>query len=136
MHIYSQNQPIPANTWLPLSMLSNLQITWDTRSFGPGSTLLIYDLDAPSNLVLSPSRRRRTTSTTASSTLPYLHMLITNIQGNDVSTGTALLPLDPPHPPPGPDHRYVVALYTQPRVISVATPARSSFPLDTFVAQN
>ena len=65
------------------------------------STLLIWDPDAPAK--------------------SYIHWLIVNIPGSQISAGQEILPYKPPTPPSG-THRYFVTLYNQSGKINVSTP--------------
>lgn len=63
-------------------------------------TLIVYDRSAPS--AKDPFNS------------PYLHWLVVNIQGDDLSSGETVVEYQRPSPPPGSGvHRYVVALLTQ-----------------------
>lgn len=76
------------------------------------STLLIWDPDA-----------------SASS---YIHWLIVNIPGSQISLGQEIVPYKPPTPPSG-IHRYFVTLYNQSGKINVPIPAeRASFDVPLF----
>ena len=117
------NIPITPNTWYSLNDLSQLQLTWDPT---PGSyyTFIIYDIDAP-----YPS---------APHDSPFIHLLITNILGSDISKGTVLIEYLLPNPLEDSQlHRYQFSLYRQTTLIpNLQLPNRSQFPLNSFISQN
>lgn len=79
--------------------------------------LIIWDPDAPH----SPS---------------YLHFLVTNIKGGNLSTGKIILPYTPPTPPAGSGvHRYYVGLYSQSTPLSINSMERTGFSIDSFTGQ-
>jgi hypothetical protein len=122
MKLNISNAPIISNTWQSVSNLSQLQVTWD---FEPGKfySLIIYDVDAP--YPESPSSS------------PYIHLLIINILGNDISSGRILLSYSLPSPPSDSQpHRYLIYLYKQQTLVpTMSISSRKSFPLDQFISQ-
>ncbi|CAK0754923.1 hypothetical protein CVIRNUC_002334 [Coccomyxa viridis] len=83
-------------------------------------TLIISDPDAPSPAM--PSNRE------------YLHWLVANAPGGNISKGTEIEPYAGPTPPAG-VHRYVVSLFLQPGTtrVDAETPAsRSGFNTRAF----
>ncbi len=80
-------------------------------------TLVIWDPDAPHK----PS---------------FLHWLVTNIPGGDISRGTVVQTYHPPSPPAGSgEHRYYVGLYEQPGKINVGKLPRTGFHINTFTSK-
>lgn len=77
---------------------------------------MIYDIDSPSL---------------------YVHLLVINIQRNDIEYGTIILNYERPNPPSG-NHRYIIAVFEQKRMISDLSKfnTRSKFPLLNFIKQN
>lgn len=123
MQLYVHNTPLNANMYYSKSDLDSLQITWNP-TFGLQYTLMMYDIDAP-----------RPESTTSS---PYMHLLVTNIKGTDINSGSQVYTYAPPspHTTSGP-HRYVVALFQQSSPIaSHLMSNRTRFPLDNYIQQN
>ena len=79
------------------------------------STLLIWDPDAPAK--------------------SWVHWLIVNIPGSQISQGQEILRYEPPTPPSG-IHRYFVTLYTQPGKLTVSPPSqRGNFNVENFQTQ-
>lgn len=120
MLLYANNSLISANSWLPVSNLNTLKVDW--KPMKKLYTIIMYDLDAPS------------ASSRANS--PYLHWLVTNIEGNNVGKGT--MAYMPPKPGMGSGlHRYVVALYEQSGVIpKKAISVRNNFDVEGFAVSN
>lgn len=122
MNLYISNVPLPPNTLRSADDISSLQITWEPK-YASEYTLIMYDVDAP-----YPSEP---------SSSPFIHLLITNIPGNDISAGLQVFPYLPPNPPSDSQpHRYVIGLYSQ----SIAIPTlgltnREMFPLNKFISQ-
>ena len=80
-------------------------------------TIIIWDPDAPHR----PS---------------FLHWLVTNIPGGDISRGRVIQPYTPPSPPAGSgEHRYYVGLYEQSQRISVGKVAQTGFDMKTFTSK-
>ena len=80
-------------------------------------TIIIWDPDAPHD----PS---------------FLHWLVTNIPGGDISHGRVIQPYTPPSPPAGSgEHRYYVGLYEQSQRISVGKVAQTGFDIKTFTSK-
>ena len=118
---FDDNQHLQEDTMYPLSSLSSLKITW--RSKGTTlNTFIIYDEDAP-----YPSRNTSS---------PYLHLLVVNIPGNDISQGKVVAPYMPPNPPSNSDpHHYVVALYNQHHLIEpLSSYKRNGFAVQSFTS--
>ena len=109
--------------WIPVSNLSSLSISWDDVSeMNAYYTFVIYDIDAPSTIVNSV----------------FIHMLVINIPGNNISRGQIIVPYTPPNPPPGSgQHRYMVELYKQTGMINM-TPLsrRERFNITQFISQH
>jgi phosphatidylethanolamine-binding protein (PEBP) family uncharacterized protein len=78
-------------------------------------TIIIWDPDAPK----SPS---------------FLHWLVTNIPGGEISRGDVIQEYYPPTPPDG-EHRYFVGLYEQSGPISVGNIGRTGFDADRFISK-
>lgn len=78
-------------------------------------TVVIWDPDAPR----SPS---------------FLHWLVTNIPGGDITRGDTIQSYTPPSPPDK-QHRYYVGLYEQPGRISVGKIAQTGFEIDRFTTK-
>lgn len=56
----------------------------------------------------------------------HIHWVITNIVGNNISTGTSVIPYKGPAPPPKTGkHRYIFELYEQPDLINVEMQERN-----------
>lgn len=123
MKLHLNNKPLRVNAWHPDNQIADLQFTWPSVP-GLSYTFMIYDIDAP-----RPN---------AASSSPYMHLLITNIPGNNISQGQYLFDYMPPKPPRSSEnHRYVIALFSQNKSISgVNLTRRSRFPLDSFITQN
>lgn len=85
-------------------------------------TLIMYDLDAP-----YPYPRNFNS--------PYLHWIVTNIKGSDISTGDEGTRYIAPSPPPDSlPHTYNVDIYLQPNKITpVRSADRNNFDVDGFV---
>jgi hypothetical protein len=70
------------------------------------------------------------------------HMLITNITGSNITTGTAINPYLGPGPPDANDHKYVYLVYEQPEGFALtadqitALNGRANFNLTTFVEEH
>lgn len=80
-------------------------------------TIVIWDPDAPH----APS---------------FLHWMVTNIPGGDISRGQVVQAYYPPTPPAGSgDHRYYVGLYEQPGKITVGKVSQTGFNIDTFTSK-
>ena len=77
-----------------------------SKSDSEFSTLLIWDPDAPAK--------------------SYIHWLVVNIPGSQISLGQEILKYKPPTPPSG-VHRYFVTLYNQSGKINVAAPKDRGF---------
>lgn len=81
-------------------------------------TIVIWDPDAPK----SPS---------------FLHWLVTNIPGGDISQGNVVQPYYPPSPPAGSgEHRYYVGLYEQSGRLPIKKISQTGFDIDTFMSRN
>lgn len=123
MDLYVRNSQLQYNKWSPIGDLGVLRILWNAA---PNShhTIMIYDVDAPSS-----------TNPTNS---PYLHYLVINIPGNNLSQGQQVIPYMLPSPPIGSgQHRYIVALYRQIGPISnITINERARFDINTFVTKN
>lgn len=66
----------------------------------------------------------------------YLHWLIVDIKGNDLSTGRVLVPYEGPHPPPNSGiHRYIFTLLHQPEPFAGPIPSRTEFKFQEFFRQ-
>jgi len=66
----------------------------------------------------------------------WLHWLVTNCKGADPSTGTPVVPWNPPAPAVG-THRYYFKLYSHANPISATAPkSRSAFNSGMFVSAN
>jgi len=122
MKLYINNVPVVANTMYPASDIASLQITWDPMP-GVQYSLIMYDIDAP-----YPSQP---------SSSPYIHLLVTNILGNDISNGQQLFTFLPPSPPAdSPPHRYIIGLFSQRSLVpAMILSNRAQFPLDQLAAQ-
>lgn len=112
MYIIGNNKLIVLNDWFDLSDLNNIEIGWNkTDGY---QTLIIYD-----------------------STVKYLHLIISQIPGNDIAKGVIQVPYEPPHPPTNSgDHQYLFLLYTQSRPVSSGNFNRPNFDLNKFVSNN
>lgn len=73
----------------------------------------------------------------ASSRYPWVHWLLVNVRGGDLSTGQAVYPYEGPTPPSG-RHTYYFKLYEQPLGViqAPATPGRGDFDSAAFIADN
>lgn len=121
MRLYIRNSLLQPNIWYSSSDMSQLYISLDQNT-NNNYTLVIYDIDAP-----YPSDPINS---------PFIHLLIINISGNDMSTGQILFNYTPPNSPSGEAHRYIIALYEQKSPITSATFInRANFPLDNFINQ-
>lgn len=109
MFLYSNNILIPDNKWLSGSDLLDLQVylNYDTDS---KLTVLMYDLDTPQ---------------------PFIHLLVSNISNNDITTGDVLIKYRPPNPP-GVPHRYIVGIFAQYDMILI----RNFNSIDDFITNN
>ena len=97
LQLYVKNQSLDANVWYDVSELGQLQITWDPR-VRSHYTLIMYDIDAP-----YPN---------APTNSPFVHILVTDIPGNEINRGVQKFPYTLPSPPANsPAHRYIIALY-------------------------
>jgi len=101
--------------------MANLSVIWNSE---PSHlyTVIVYDMDAP-----YPAPRNTNS--------PYLHLLITNIRGTQISSGNSLIPYIALQPPldSGP-HTYNVDIYHQSRYINPAPHTqRNKFPIMNFV---
>ncbi len=113
------------NGFLPTeSAQGPLSIEWDGRS-DQLYTVIFYDID-------SPYPAPRNTSS------PFLHYLITNIKGSDMSTGNQLIDYMAPHPPTDSlPHTYMVDVYSQREaVLPVRHRIRENFRLNDFIKDN
>ncbi len=81
----------------------NIRYTKPDQEF---STLLIWDPDAPAK--------------------SYVHWLIVNIPGSQISAGQEIIDYKPPTPPSG-IHRYFVTLYNQSGKINISVPPKREF---------
>ena len=99
MRVLLGGQVLKTSQTLPLSDFRLLQFDWEDLNVY--NMLIIYDIDAP-----SPTNNKDS---------PYLHLLVTNIPGNDIISGQVVAGLVLPNPPKrsGP-HRYLVEVYQQP----------------------
>lgn len=97
-------------------------------------TLIMYDQDAP----YPKSQMTQGSMSQVNSRSPYINYLTYNISGNQISSGESMFPYTSPELPPNSlPHRYVVIVYRQPGKIDPSkVDSRSSFPLETFVADN
>ena len=56
----------------------------------------------------------------------HIHWIVTNIIGNNISSGTTIIPYKGPAPPPKTGkHRYVFELYNQPKLIDIGIQERN-----------
>jgi phosphatidylethanolamine-binding protein (PEBP) family uncharacterized protein len=122
MKLYIRNNLVSSNALYPGGDISSLQINWDAMP-GVYYTIIMYDVDSP-----YPSQP---------STAPYIHLLVTNIPGNDISKGQQLFGYMPPSPPSDSQpHRYVIGLYSQRMLIpTINLSNRAMFPLNQFISQ-
>lgn len=118
MRLYTNNNLISYNQWGSLSDLSSLQIDWDVNNPTLYYTLIIIDIDAIQS--------------------PFLHALIINIPGNDISNGNVIASYTPPNPPiNSKDHRYFIYIYQQPhRITPMLVSTRTNFDINTFISKN
>ncbi len=77
-----------------------------TKSPQDFSMLLIWDPDAPAK--------------------SYVHWLVINIPGSQISLGQEIIPYKPPTPPSG-IHRYFVTLYNQRGKIQILSPPKREY---------
>lgn len=96
----------PAIEILPTSSAQlPIEVSWTANS-NSLYTLIMIDLDAP---YPAPNNSKS----------PYLHLLITNIRGNNISTGDSLIEYMSPSPPSNSlPHTYSVMVYQQPSYIN------------------
>jgi hypothetical protein len=124
MRIFVNSQSVAYDQWHPVSDLSGLQVSWDPE---PGAyyTLAIYDIDAP----------REETHYSS----PFIHLLVTNIPGSDISRGEVSAAFMLPSPLRGSgEHRYVIDLYQQTVPVKEAPVAahRRRFRFADFVSRH
>jgi len=123
MKLTLNNIPVNIRSLYPLSNISQLQVSWD---YNPVSyyTLIVYDIDAP--YPSDPSNS------------PFIHLLATNILGNDISRGDVFLSYLLPDPPKNSQpHRYHYDLYQHTSKIGfMHLTNRLKFPISTFISRN
>jgi len=121
MQLYVNDLPLSSDIKYSKSDLDSLQISW-IPTFGMQYTLMMYDIDAP-----NPESAINS---------PYIHLLVNNITGADVGSGTEIYSYIPPTPHIG-IHRYVIALFQQSGTIGAhRMNNRIRFPLDNYIQQN
>lgn len=118
MNITLRDNKLTSTTAYHLEDFANLQITWHAsqRSY---HTLIIYDVDAGSNS-------------------PYVHLLIVNIPGADISQGNVVISYISPNPPMKDSlHQYYIDIYRQSnKITSLHDSLRTHFPLNLFIKQH
>ena len=91
-------------------------LQWNSGNGAALYTVLMWDPDAPAS--------------------SWIHLLVVNIPGSNLSAGETVLPYMPPTPPSG-THRYYITLYKQSGRINVSPPSqRGNFDVGGFVAQH
>lgn len=88
-------------------------------------TIMLYDMDAP---YPAPNNNKS----------PYLNLLVTNVKGMDILSGSSLIPYEAPYPPPNSlPHTYNADVYYQPQHITpVQHRVRNNFNLMEFTQRH
>jgi len=122
MNLYLYNIPLKRKFWVSNDEMENLEFFWNAKN--EYYTLMIYDIDAP-----YPDRNTSS---------PYVHLLITNIPGNQIRQGSFILPFVKPNPPlKSHNHRFIVSLFEQNNIINnINSNNRSKFDLGGFIKHN
>lgn len=115
MRLFIDNVQLSPSITLSLSKFLSLGITWEAD---PEKlyTLMVYDIHAPQGI--------------------YLHFLVTNIPGNDITKGNVLASLQQADPATG-VHNYYFDIYEQSKFIRpVQHSIRTNFNVNTFAVRN